>query len=105
MTNRLNACPEGQCLDHQWRPIETAPKDGTLLFLLVDADIDSEDSSMPTENKLSYRTIGHNNFDDDRRDIWQFAGWCWSHDHWVEGRGKPTHWMHLPNPPSPVREG
>jgi hypothetical protein len=79
-----------------WQPIETAPKDGTLIILMVDADLDSEDSSNPTEDELSYRTIGHNNFDDDGRDVWQFAGWCWRHDHWVEGRGTPTHWQPMP---------
>lgn len=80
-----------------WQPIETAPKDGTLLILMVDADIDSEDSSHPTENELSYRTIGSNNLDHDGDDLWRFAGWCWQHDHWVEGRGSPTHWQPMPD--------
>ena len=79
---------------HAWRPIETAPKDGTLLLLMIAADVDSEDSSMPTEDDL------HNNFDHDGEDRWQFAGWCWSHDHFVEGRGAPTHWMPIPDKPT-----
>lgn len=79
-----------------WEPIATAPKDGSLLLLLVEADTESEDSSHPTENALIYRTIGHNNFDHDGEDVWQFAGWCWSHDHWVEGRGTPISWQDFP---------
>lgn len=86
--------------DQSWRPIETAPKDGTLILLMVAADADSEASSMPTEDAMTYRTIGANNFSNDREDRWQFAGWCWSHDHWVEGRGTPVRWQPLPASPS-----
>lgn len=80
----------------QWRPIETAPKDGTLLILLVEQDLESESSSNPTEDHLAYRTIGHNNLEDSDEDVWEFAGWCWSHDHWVQGRGKPVAWQPMP---------
>lgn len=75
-------------------PIETAPKDGTLLLLLV--DYSDPDSDHPIENKVLSRTIGQNNFDHDGDDIWQFAGWCWDHDHYTEGKGKPVRWMYLP---------
>lgn len=84
-----------------WQDIASAPKDGTLLLLLVEADLDSEDSSNPTENEIVYRTVGHNNLDHDGDDVWRFAGWCWSHDHWVEGRGTPVMWQPIPAmPPS-----
>ena len=81
-----------------WQPIASAPRDGTLVLLLV-AQHDAENSSMPTEDELAYRTIGHNNHEHDGDDTWRFAGWCWSHDHYVEGRGNPTHWQPLPSPP------
>lgn len=82
----------------EWQPIETAPKDGTLIFLLVAQD-ESEGSDHPTENALVFRTIGMNNFDHDGEDVWRFAGWCWAHDHWVEGSGTPINWQPLPDPP------
>jgi hypothetical protein len=77
-----------------WQPIETAPKNGTLLLLLVDYSegdhwIDDEQSGLG-------RTIGHNNDDnvgEGEGEGWQFAGWCWTHDHYVEGSGKPIKWM------------
>lgn len=86
--------------DNGWLPIDQAKKDGTLYLLLVAADLDSEDSSMPTENELHYRTVGHNNFENDGEDSWQFAGWCWSHDHFVEGRGKPVMFQEMPELPA-----
>ena len=45
-------------------------------------------------------TIGHNNdhnVGDDEGAGWQFAGWCWTHDHYVQGKGKPIGWMPLPH--------
>jgi hypothetical protein len=82
-----------------WQPIETAPKDGTLILLLVAADPDSEDSSMPTENAMYFRTIGSNELEDTGEDTWSFAGWCWQHDHWVNGRGLPAKWAPIPTLP------
>ena len=41
-------------------------------------------------------TIGANNDDEvgeDERVGWQFAGWCWTHDHFTEGRGTPVGWL------------
>jgi hypothetical protein len=82
-----------------WQPIETAPKDGTIIFLLVWQDLFAVSSSNPTEDEISFRTIGHNNYDHDGIDCWQFAGWNWEQDCYTEARGKPIHWQPLPDPP------
>lgn len=75
--------------DHSpgWRDMASAPRDGTMLRLLVDF----EDHS--TEDVDQAPTIGANNFDNDDEDLWQFAGWCWSHDHFTEGKGVPVGWL------------
>ncbi|MGE3990346.1 hypothetical protein [Pseudorhodoplanes sp.] len=80
-----------------WRPIESARKDGTLYLLLVRQDLDRGSSNNPTEDQLVYRTIGHNNFDRDGEDVWCFAGWSWSHDMFVQGRGAPIAWQPMPD--------
>jgi len=73
--------------DPQWRDMATAPKDGTLVRLLVEF----EDHS--TEDETEAPTIGANNFDNDEQDEWLFAGWCWTHDHWTQGKGTPVGWL------------
>jgi len=69
-----------------WQPIRSAKKDGTLYLLLV--YYGGEDEAFPLEDADFARTIGFNNFEYDGEDRWQFAGWCWSHDHFTEGRGR-----------------
>lgn len=81
-----------------WQPIETAPKDGTLIQLLIYPDEERccplEDTGQPS------RTIGHNNFKHDGEDRWQFAGWNWEQDHYTAGEGNPCSWQPLPLPPA-----
>ena len=73
-----------------WFPMEGAPKDGRLIILLIaDGDNMIDDAEFG-------RTVGHNNYEMDNEDRWQFAGWCWTHDHYVEGRGKPVAWLPFP---------
>jgi len=81
-----------------WMPIETAPRDGAMLRLLVEfTEHATEDSEGPSP------TIGANNFENDGEDRWQFAGWCWTHDHFTQGEGRPVAWLPmlaaLPSPP------
>jgi hypothetical protein len=84
----------------RWQPIETAPKDGTLLWLEVEYDhVDLHAHPLAlTEGGLA-TTIGHNNVAHDGDDVWHLAGWCWSQDRYTEGKGSPTHWQPLPSPP------
>lgn len=72
-----------------WLPMMTAPRDGTLLRLLVDfEDHATENSDKPSP------TIGHNEFDHNGEDEWHFVGWCWSHDHFTgEPKGKVIGWL------------
>lgn len=75
------------------RPMATAPRDGTMLRLLVQFDDHAtEDTEGPAW------TIGACNDDNVNRDErvdWQFAGWCWDHDHFTEGKGTPVGWLPL----------
>lgn len=71
----------------EWRDMTSAPRDGTMVRLLVEFEEHS------TEDADQAPTIGANNFDNDGEDRWQFAGWCWSHDHFVEGKGVPVGWL------------
>ncbi|KPA95401.1 hypothetical protein [Pseudomonas asplenii] len=84
--------------DHNpgWRDMETAPRDGSMLRLLV------EFTDHSTEDEEQAATIGANNFDNDGEDSWQFAGWCWDHDHFTEGKGTPVGWLPMLDTPNPV---
>jgi hypothetical protein len=51
--------------------IRAAPKDGTLLLLLIEA----REHALDDTAWLS-RSVGFNNFAHDGEDVWKFAGWC-----------------------------
>lgn len=70
-------------------PMSTAPRDGTMLRLLVRF---TEHATADAEQAW---TIGSNSFDANGDDLWQFAGWCWTHDHFTEGKGEPIAWLPL----------
>lgn len=78
-------------------PMDTAPRDGTMVRLLVQFDDHAtEDTAGPAW------TIGANNDDnvgDDEREGWRFAGWCWDHDHFTEGKGTPVGWLPMLDSP------
>ncbi|MDH1681100.1 hypothetical protein N5E30_05820 [Pseudomonas chengduensis] len=69
-------------------PMDSAPKDGTLVRLLVEFEANSID-----DGEGPFATIGANNYDNDGQDRWQFVGWCWRHDHFTDGTGKPVGWL------------
>jgi len=71
-------------------PMETAPKDGTMLRLLVDY---SDGYGCPLEDEPQAWTIGFNQLDDTGIDQWEMAGWNWEQDCFTEGRGTPIAWL------------
>jgi hypothetical protein len=71
-----------------WLPIGSAPRDGKMIWLLVDYT----DGEHPLADSTIAATIGFNERDGTGEDRWQFAGWCWTHDHFTEGRGKVIAW-------------
>lgn len=83
--------PEG--LDAIWLPISTAPKDGKAINLLI-ASAGREhalrDTNDPTE------TVGFWFEGDEGGGKWQFAGWDWCNDIFVDGEGEPIMWAPIP---------
>lgn len=74
--------------------MDSAPKDGTMIRLLVDYT----DGGGPLDDALVAWTIGFNDLDGTGVDEWKFAGWCWTHDHFSQGSGTPVGWLPWSNP-------
>jgi hypothetical protein len=72
-------------------PIENAPKDGTLIKLLV--DYSGKESRYPLDDLKVAWTIGFNNLDNTEIDEWEMVGWNWSQDHFTNGKGKVIGWL------------
>ncbi len=73
-----------------WQPMETAPRDGTLVLLFdpevvwIDWDAEDERGNVPKVPKPMY------------------VGWwrgCWELAHYSAFSFRPTHWMPLPEAP------
>lgn len=82
-------------LGAKWLNMSDAPTDGTMITLLVEFEFDGhplEDNNKPVV------TVGFNHKDDTEVDEWFFMGWCWTHDHIVQGKGKPIGWYPLIHP-------
>lgn len=87
----LLAAPPAQAVDLAPRPMATAPHDGTMVRLLVQfKENATEDTSEPT---WTIGACNDDNVGEDERIGWQFAGWCWTHDHFTEGKGTPVGWL------------
>lgn len=71
-------------------PMDSAPKDGTLIRLLVEFDENAIDD---TEAGGPYWTVGENTADYTDCDEWEFAGWSWEQDCFTKGYGKPVGWL------------
>ena len=82
-----------------WRPISSYPKDGTLVLLLF---MNGDDAPFCTEDEKSYRTIGFNSKELNGEDYWQYVGWDWCHDIFLnvaECPPEPVYWCPLPELP------
>lgn len=77
-----------------WLPMDSAPKDGTMVRLLV--DYSGEHGCNPLEDADQAQTIGANNdsnVGDNEGKGWEFAGWNWQQDHFTHGCGTPIGWL------------
>ena len=91
----------------QWRPIETAPKDGTRILVYVpdsdnvlsvywDDQFTYRFDEAKAEADLKYEGEHEGAWTDDAVESFVYEEKC---------SYKPTHWMPLPEPPPPQREG
>lgn len=83
-------------LDLGAQPMKTAPRDGTMMRLLVAydrRDLDDYDRNPLADSADPTWTIGFNNFDNDAEDRWQTAGWNWTQDCFCDGKGEPIGWL------------
>lgn len=84
LRNSAPAAPAGD-----WRPIESAPRDGTSVDLWIEPVEESPDSFYLHNEAHRCANTYYSNYH------WHGAEWPW----------KPTHWQPLPLPPAPVEEG
>lgn len=89
-----------------WEGMDTAPKNGTMLRLLIQrGDVDRGAWASFEDSLDPYETIGFNALSDTLEDEWQFAGWDWVHDCFTDGAGYPVGWLPLTTPPVPPTKG
>lgn len=75
------------------QPMGTAPKDGTIVRLLVRF---TEGAFEDVEPGVATWTIGQNGADHHPEDDeWLFAGWNWEQDCFTQGEGEPVGWLPL----------
>lgn len=87
----LYAAPPAQAVTLMPRPMTTAPRDGTMVRLLVQfKENATEDTADPA---WTIGACNDDNVGEDERVGWKFAGWCWTHDHFTEGKGTPVGWL------------
>lgn len=71
-----------------WLPMTSAPRDGTMLRLLV---VFTDNATEDTAGACA--TIGANSFDASGDDEWKLAGWNWQQDCFTQGEGRPVGWL------------
>lgn len=87
--------PAAQSVD-PWRPMDTAPEDGTDVLLLI---ADPENPLQDANPSVTIGTFGVEGGPEEDP-TWTFAGWCWVHDHYVRGVGTPIGWLPRPSTPN-----
>ncbi len=76
-----------------WSGMAKAPKDGTMLRLLVNPD--KEEFTAFDDSLTPFETVGFNNLADTGEDRWEFAGWDWQQDCFITGRGEVIGWAEM----------
>ena len=74
---------------------DDAPKDGTLLLLLVAVDEDDDNYTSLDLEYDNYITMGWNAEEHTQIDYWYFAGWNSNQDCFVDGAGTVIGWKLL----------
>lgn len=75
---------------YTWFDVAEAPKDGTMLRLLINPD--QEEFTAFDDSLTPFETIGFNNLGSTQEDRWEFAGWDWQQDCFITGRGEVIGW-------------
>jgi hypothetical protein len=80
------------------RPMSTAPRDGTMVRLLVQFTNHGVNDGFDSGPAW---TIGANTYDDSGDDEWHIAGWDWQQDCFTAGEGEPLGWLPMLSAPAP----
>ena len=82
--------PEAEMDKSSVQSIETAPKNGQLISLLVDHTV--APTWTPFEDENIGWTIGFNSYEHTGDDLWEIVGWDWQQDEYANGTGKILGW-------------
>lgn len=84
-----------------YRPMDTAPKDGTMLRLFCRFDGDSSTGAF--EDADEGWTIGTNNMANTGEDVWDIVGWDWMQDTFRQAHtAQPLGWLPFHADPEPA---
>ena len=73
-----------------WQPIETAPKDGTILVFGQPSDLEMDGAILVSYKGPAIYSAAWDEIDE---------AFCLSGGSWLGPFVEPTHWMPLPKPP------